>query len=777
MPPERTSETSGAAEWGALKAATAGDLAAAAVLADVEARMFGRPQTAPLGRYVLHGEIGSGGMGTVRAAWDPKLRRRVAIKLLRLRDAREVVRLRREARAMASVIHPNVVQLFELGHASDEPYLVMELVDGATLGRWLAEKQRPWTEVLEILVQCARGLAAVHEEGLVHRDFKPSNVLIDGDRRARVTDFGLTRAGRSSPGPLVPNFTHADMVTRHGAVAGTPAYMAPERQRGEVADARSDQWELCLVAWEALFAARPPGMDRTRTFSWSAAAGAVPGQIRRALQRGLAVEPAARWPTITALANQLERHRRPRASRYWLAIACAAGLGLGIDSDDDVAASWLGEQSAIPTPSYQGQDLAEGSERALWGRPMEAAAPLEQAYFEADALGDAQAAAEAALALMQLFASDLASTDVARRWNRAVLVQIERGALDPLVELRRSDTYAKLLYAEAEFAESRRRSLEVVTQVENLPASDAAADIRESALTNAGLAAFALGKEEEARQLLGAAYASMWDRHGPTSRRALGGRYNLLLLRVDGARGDPTLLDDLDALRIDVERRLGSVVLLAHVHEGKASAHESRSETEAAIVSRQAALEVYVEVLGEEHPQVALALTNLGVQLSNAGRAREAMARLDQALLLQERLLGPEHLDVAKTLISRGVALSDSSRNHEAMESFRRAEPIMLRALGESALPVKELRLRQGLLARRLGDFENAEGALRRALDDFPPGSTLHVAADLGLVEVALDQGDDGPRTRARFAATAAHVADLDPSMRTWRENVATRLE
>src|SRR5262245_57430928 len=197
-----------------------------------------------IGRYTLLHRIGAGGVGVVYAAFDPELNRKVAIKLLRAhggrpgRRAELEERLVKEARAMAQLSHPNVVAVFEIGRFRDRVFLAMELVEGQTLHDWRCERPRGWRKIVEMFAAAGQGLAAAHAAGLVHRDFKPANVLVGRDGRVRVTDFGLaqddTPASASSP------------------IAGTPCFMAPEQLRGDPADQRSVQFSFCVTLFMAL---------------------------------------------------------------------------------------------------------------------------------------------------------------------------------------------------------------------------------------------------------------------------------------------------------------------------------------------------------------------------------------------------------------------------------------------------------------------------------------------------------------------------------------------
>ena len=322
------------------------------VQAAVEAQLFGHPSHPPtIARYDLRAPLGSGGMGSILRAYDPKLQREVALKLLsadRMGDATTRARLVQEARAMARLSHPNVAMVFEVGEASGHVFVAMELVEGRNLRQWLDERPRPWRDTLELFLQAARGLAAAHAKGLIHRDFKPDNVMIDLEGRARVVDFGLAcepsdHATLDDPDDLeLPDDLRGVDLTTTGTLLGTPAYMSPEQWTRGPVDARSDQFSFCVSLWEALCGQRPfPGtglgelMDAVTHGRLSAArTGTVPSRILRALRRGLAVEPEQRWPDMNALIAAL----RPRSYRGLLTLG-AGGLALALGAtlllDDD----------------------------------------------------------------------------------------------------------------------------------------------------------------------------------------------------------------------------------------------------------------------------------------------------------------------------------------------------------------------------------------------------------------------------------------------------------
>jgi tRNA A-37 threonylcarbamoyl transferase component Bud32/tetratricopeptide (TPR) repeat protein len=285
-----------------------------AVFADQPVRVP-PPQAARLDRYELRRIVGVGAMGAVYAAFDPELDREIAVKVLRPNAS--AARLRREAQALAKLADPNVVRVYDVGEHDGKTFIAMELVEGENLREWL---RTPHTivEIVEVLIQAGRGLAAAHRAGLVHRDFKPDNVMLARTGGVLVGDFGLARnAELTSSTEAVSAVAAAELLSSQsltvtGALVGTPAYMAPEQTRGEATPA-SDQYAYCVTAWEACFGERPS----TPIELHKPAAHAVPKQIEQTLRRGLSARPQARFPNMDALVKALVR---PRRSRWpWLA--------------------------------------------------------------------------------------------------------------------------------------------------------------------------------------------------------------------------------------------------------------------------------------------------------------------------------------------------------------------------------------------------------------------------------------------------------------------------
>ena len=286
-------------------------------------------EPARLDRYVLLERIGRGSFASVWAAYDPQLDRRVAIKLLRPRGQSSSAQLA-EAQALARLSHPNVVAVHDVQRWEVGVFIVMEFLAGASLREWM-EQPHGWREVVAVFIEAGRGPAAAHERGLVHRDFKPSNVMFGADKRVRVLDFGLARST-----------VEREPSSRKPRIAGTPAYMAPEQHLGEPADARSDQYAFCVALYEALYGERPfAGRDR-KLLGKAKLQGdirppprgsSVPAWLHAVVVRGLAVDRGARWPDMNALLGALARD--PNLVRRRWAIAAAltltiAGTAFGV---------------------------------------------------------------------------------------------------------------------------------------------------------------------------------------------------------------------------------------------------------------------------------------------------------------------------------------------------------------------------------------------------------------------------------------------------------------
>lgn len=311
------------------------------------------PRGATIGRYIVLSCLGAGGMGVVYAAYDPELDRKVAIKLLRpssggsSNTGQGRVRLLREAQAMAKLTHPQVISVYDVGTLNEQVFIAMEFVDGGTLTNWLDNETRTLREIIGIFTLAGRGLQAAHSAGLVHRDFKPDNVLVGKDGRVRVMDFGLARSvgqgEEQAPddNQQAPSATSAGALalrlTRTGAMMGTPRYMAPEQYEGTETDPRTDQFSFCVALYEAVYRVPPFAGNTLATLGYNVCHGKVlsapgdskvPAWVRSVLLRGLSVRPSDRYPNMETLLQALNPQQSKR-SRPLLLVGGLVVLALG----------------------------------------------------------------------------------------------------------------------------------------------------------------------------------------------------------------------------------------------------------------------------------------------------------------------------------------------------------------------------------------------------------------------------------------------------------------
>ncbi len=334
-------------------------------------RLVGEPsEEVRVDRFVIERELGAGGMGTVYEARDEQLQRRVALKFLRRVDDDEGAELRlyREAQGLAQISHPNVVPVYDVGRHEGRVWIAMEYVQGQTLRAWAQEAPRSHREVLDRWVEAGRGLAVVHEAGLIHRDIKPDNVLLGEDGRVRLVDFGLVAASRhlSSTGPQTSPQTEREWspLTEHEGFLGTPAYAAPEQHGGRV-DARADQYALCVCLWEALCGTRPARSFHSGLVSLPDGVR-LPARLHRALSRGLSPEPEDRFPNVEALLSEIQ----PRSRRRWpeslvaLSLAAVGGMWLSSGPGDPMPSLIPCAEAAAPiSESWSSETRTEVAER------------------------------------------------------------------------------------------------------------------------------------------------------------------------------------------------------------------------------------------------------------------------------------------------------------------------------------------------------------------------------------------------------------------------------
>jgi len=363
-----------------------------------------------IGRYVVLRKLGEGAMGLVFAGYDERLDRKVAIKVVSRLSSASEARVLREAQALARLSDPHVVAIYEADEWDGGIYIAMEFVAGDTLTAWQnAADPPPPAQVLALYMQAAQGLHAAHIAGIVHRDFKPDNALVGDDGRVRVLDFGLARAADESTPPQADQMLAASGevvdnsgvlsadLTQTGAVLGTPAYMAPEQHRGRPADARSDQFSLCVALFEALYGTRPFGGATRAALALNVVGGDViappprpdvPRHVHAVLLRGLAPAPDDRFPDMVALIDAL-RGSAP-VSRRWMVLS-VAGMGVGL-----AAAATFMQPDAEAGPCSNAATTIE----ATWNTTRQTA--IEDA-FAATGLGYAPATATRLVAGLDVY--------------------------------------------------------------------------------------------------------------------------------------------------------------------------------------------------------------------------------------------------------------------------------------------------------------------------------------------------------------------------------------
>lgn len=383
-----------------------------------------QPGSVVAGTFRVEQELGRGAMGVVVLATHLALDRQVALKVHRASHPQDVARLAREAKAMAKVRHPNVVGIYDVRQASGRLFIAMEYVEGFSGRRWLVQSNPSWRQRLDVCLQAAAGLQAAHEAGLVHRDFKPENILVGSDGRVLVADFGLARAPGAVPiDPATPNPGVDAQLTAAGEVTGTPAYMSPEQWRGGAVDARSDVFALCVVVYEALYGRRPFVGSTARELLTAITGGIVldppadtevPGDVFDALKRGMSVEPAQRFASVALLVRAL---RTATSSASRLGIGLAVGLAVlvgggaiawwGVSARDDASGVELIESSG-PEPA---PDPPLEIEVRLPGRRREPSAQPDAKAFVVPTEAEVEEAQRSVQELSERYAAGTATMD------------------------------------------------------------------------------------------------------------------------------------------------------------------------------------------------------------------------------------------------------------------------------------------------------------------------------------------------------------------------------
>jgi|GEM_PF-1676819 len=670
-------------------------------------------------RYRLGAELGRGGLGVVFAARDELLDRDVAIKVLQrsvytAADASDGdSKLIDEARALATLAHPNIVPIFDCGVASldgdaSQIYIVMERVPGTSLAAWLAQP-RTVGERLTAFEQAAAGLAEAHRNGLVHRDFKPDNVLIDvatfpAPGSVKVTDFGLAR-------------TLGDSTSVDGA-GGTPAYMAPEQRHRHRASPASDQFALCLALARALEIPVPPWLDEWPGESRALDPSSAPPALRRVLHRGMALDPADRFENIDALMVALRQAARGRST--WRAAALAALVAVGAIA---LANPTEGPRRTVApvtaTPSNDTSRVGTAVDDALGdlarGEEVEAQGALQRAHFAAALARDEQAAFDTAATLGYLAGFiGLGDEVTVARW----LSEAQRLAQSPMQRARVAHVTATTALRDARYADAHdgfSRALDIMTEQ---PEATAKAIV--TSRVGLGIAEFHLGRPDDARDTFASALAVCEDGYGPDDHRCATAMTNLANAehRLGRTREAIEIAERALAIR---ERRSADHPRVADALVAIGTMWFTLGEYERAELCHRRATAIYEARLGDDSVHAATARYNLGLVYEMTDRADAAVATFRRTLAVFDAELAPDDPRRASVVGSLGTMLVEMGDHEAALPHLEEALSIhKTRATDPRSRASVRFSLAKSLAAA--GEFARADALALAAREDLVSG-------------------------------------------------------
>jgi tetratricopeptide (TPR) repeat protein/predicted Ser/Thr protein kinase len=723
-----------------------------------------------VGRYVVLRRLGAGAMGVVYAAHDPGLIRKVALKIIRgdaFRPAAQE-RLEREAQAMARLAHPNVVTVFDVDRFAGRLFIAMELVEGPTLAAWLRQAPRTWREILATLLPAGEGLAAAHAAGLVHRDFKPENVLVGDDGRIRVGDFGLACASPGGDETAGGSPLSASESGLPGSLAGTPFFMAPEQLHGE-ADARADQFSFCVALYAALVGAHPYEGVPLETLASPAARAAVPAPPRgdalprwlwRVLVRGLSLDPRERFPSMVELLRALGRDPRRQLVRGVLVALPLAAVVLG---------SALTTRSTDPTPpvctggeeQWDGvwdADRSQAVSRAFTatGKPYAPAAfALVRRNLDAQAQSWAHAYRDACEATrvrgvqsedildkrMSCLAARLgearALTDTFVRGGADVVEKAslalqalgdlrdceagpalaEQASLpaDPLLRARVTVVRARLAAMKYEALYDKRgsRDARALTSLVDEARATRYRPVEAQAL-------FDLSRQQRASGQLKQAAATLeqgiWAAEaGRMDRLAARSWVNLMTVRGDADGKYEEALAHTPRVTALIERLGGDLEIEGLLRSARASLLQSAGKVTEARTEALLAVRAFEGLEDRSGTYLPLALGTLANVHFALGAFGEARAIWERELAIKRIVLGEHHPEVAMLEQHIGTALSVDARQEEASVRLERAERILTEAVDEHHPARAIVAHNLGLVYENLERYEDALAAHRRS--------------------------------------------------------------
>ena len=706
-----------------------------------------------VGRYRITAVRGSGAMGHVLEAEDPDLQRTIAIKVMRHLDDDDDVRALREGRALARLAHPGIVTIHDVGAWSGGVFLGMELVSGVTLREWVAQR-RPWRQVVRAFADVARALHAAHEQGVVHRDIKPDNLIAGADGRLRIVDFGLAIARDEQTTP-----------------AGTPAYMAPELVAGARADARSDQFALFVSLHELL-------------------ADGVPATLRATIERGRAAAPERRFPDLAAAARALDAaaSRRRRIAIGAVAVSAIAIAGFTVAafvrrndagcSGGTLAGIWDTRRERAITATFAGFHLPYGDAvshtvaRQLSGYANAWLAMHEDACKASPELLDLRMECLHDRAARLRSLAELFETTRERRTvenavglvgmlpsldecaNRELLTSQQQLPADPVGRVRVAMLHERLAAVDAArnaghavraqideiVAEARTlghlrtlaRALLELGAVQMLREPDAgfatlreamrvaeqahADDIRaDGALSLVGFIAHRFKSAEDL------ARATELAKDGEASIQRIGGdplrlghlkmSYAIVLRMGDKAK--ESLAEHARALAL-LEQAHASPVELATEQATMALALEDLGDYERSLHTLERARSVLEPVLGPSHPKIAILLDLESDVLNIKGDPAEAKRRLDRAFSISDKL---DHFDDGSALIHLAQAYGGLGQHEQQLAAAERAIAHYMKADGEGSLFTVAALEEKGTAQVALGRLDLAMATFQRTLE------------------------------------------------------------
>jgi serine/threonine-protein kinase len=719
-------------------------------------------------RYFVLEEAGRGGMGRVLRAYDPKLQREVALKVVRSRglDAEAQARLVVEARAMAKLSHPNVVAIFDVEDQADNGVvvLVMEYVAGSDLKTWLRRGDHPWQDVLARFLDAGHGLAAAHQAGILHRDFKPANVLVDDTNRAKVTDFGLAkRQGDTSisGGDYEDSRESGSDLTAAGVVMGTPRYMSPEQHMAGGVTERSDQYAFCIALWEGLVGTAPFSGEHLAEDKlegpppWPKAG--IPRRITDAIRRGISADPRARWPDMDTLLEALAYDPARIRNRWLLGLTAAGVLGLGAaawqswsaqqaqrcsGASEQIGASWNEDRRAALESAFRESGLAYADTTGAKIQTVLDGYAAQWAEVHTEACEATTVRGEQSAAVMDLRMACLhrAALDM-----EAIIAVLADAGADPQIVKKADSVLAGLSPL------SRCSDVEALQEDADPPRpedSEAVDSIRSRitemyAHSAAGRFDEAQGAQADALELLGTvdyepvrtevmlAQAELLDKQGKYDdaeakyretlelgamwgQRGAQQRAAQMLLHVVGDRlGRPD--EGLRYLELarglakgQPRRQAGLYLTVSNVLRAQGKIAESEEAIRKAIE---------LELSDPDDARVARARSSLAGVLYEQAKYAEAEAEMRIALEEIERALGPKHPDVGGMRSNLGLLLQRQEKYDEAEAELRLAVKQREDTLGRDH-PL--LLLTRGNLVdtlREQGKFEEAEAEARAVLE------------------------------------------------------------